>query len=72
LILIPVSRAGWVGVATPQIDNNPTRNSDANGPTNFGVLVEVIEKGLSNRLESRINKTMRDCAIAQRADFSRM
>lgn len=61
-----------VGISTPEIDDGTTFNRDADRRTNLAVLDEVIDEGFANRLERRVNETVRYSAIAQSADFSRM
>lgn len=72
MVLIPNACAMRDGISTPELDDGTTFNRDADRRTNLAVLDEVIDEGFANRLERRVNETVRYSAIAQSADFSRM
>jgi hypothetical protein len=46
-------------MAAPEVNDSTTIDSDAHRGTDLGVLMKVIDKGLTNWLESRVNQPLR-------------
>ena len=72
LVLVPRTIALRISESTPEINDSATIDRDADRSTDFGMLDEVIDECVANRLECRVYETLCKGVFAQRADFSRM
>jgi hypothetical protein len=72
LVLIPCTSALRISKSTPEIYDSATIDRDADRSTDLGMLDEVIDECVANRLECRVYETLCKGDLAQRADFSRM